>query len=234
MNASNPIVSIITGAGTGIGRAIAVRLAKRGPVVLAGRRPDPLRETATDLGIEGQDWLVVPTDISKGEDRTRLIDQTLNTFGRIDVLINNAAIGTCGELGTLGEPDIEQLIDINLTAPILLTRLALQHLQKTSGCVVSIGSRAAIDPFPGLGAYGCTKAGLEALARAIAAEYPGIRAYTIHPGAVETDMLRSIVSADALPTDQVLLPDDIAQAVESFVFNHRPDPTGSSIVVAKS
>lgn len=234
MNASNPIVSIITGAGTGIGRAIAVRLAKRGPVVLAGRRPDPLRETATDLGIEGQDWLVVPTDISKGEDRTRLIDQTLDTFGRIDVLINNAAIGTCGELGTLGEPDIEQLININLTAPILLTRLALQHLQKTSGCVVSIGSRAAIDPFPGLGAYGCTKAGLEAMARAIRNEYPQIRAYTVHPGAVETEMLRSIVSAEDLPSDQVLVPDDIAAAVESFVLGEHPEPSGASIVVAKN
>jgi NAD(P)-dependent dehydrogenase (short-subunit alcohol dehydrogenase family) len=228
-----PTVSIVTGAGSGIGKAIAQRLAQHGPVVLAGRRPAPLREVASGLGDEGKDWLVVPTDISKGEDRTRLIDQTLATFGRIDVVVNNAAIGTCGELGTLGEPDIEQLIDINLTAPILLTRLALQHLQKTSGCVVSIGSRAAIDPFPGLGTYGCTKAGLEAMARAIRNEYPQIRAYTVHPGAVETEMLRSIVGAEDLPSDQVLVPDDIAVAVESFVLGERPEPSGAAVVVAK-
>ncbi len=233
MSDSNPIVSIVTGAGSGIGRAIAQRLAKRGRVVLAGRRTEPLHQTASTLGTEGQDWLVVPADISNGEERSRLIDETLQAFGRIDALINNAAIGTCGELGTLGEPEIEQLIDINLTAPILLTRLALQHLQKTNGCVVSIGSRAAIDPFPGLGTYGCTKAGLEAMARAICNEYPQIRAYTVHPGAVETEMLRSIVSAEDLPGDQVLVPDDIAAAVESFVLGERPEPSGSSVIVAK-
>lgn len=234
MSDPTPTVSIVTGAGSGIGKAIAQRLAKHGPVVLAGRRQAPLQEVASGLGDEGKDWLVVPTDISKGEDRTRLIDQTLAAFGRIDVLVNNAAIGTCGELGTLGEPDIEQLIDINLTAPILLTRLALQHLQKTSGCVVSIGSRAAIDPFPGLGTYGCTKAGLEAMARAIRNEYPQIRAYTVHPGAVETEMLRSIVSKEDLPGDQVLVPDDIALAVESFVLGERSEPSGAAVVVAKN
>ena len=233
MSDTPPTVSIVTGAGSGIGKAIAQRLAKHGPVVLAGRRPAPLQEVASGLGAEGKDWLVVPTDISKGEERSRLIDETLRVFGRIDVLVNNAAIGTCGDLGTLGEPEIEQLVDINLTAPILLTRLALQHLQKTSGCVVSIGSRAAIDPFPGLGTYGCTKAGLEAMARAIRNEYPQIRAYTVHPGAVETEMLRSIVSADDLPGDQVLVPDDIAVAVESFVLGERPEPSGAAVVVAK-
>lgn len=233
MSNPNPIVSIITGAGSGIGKAITQRLAKHGPVVLAGRRPNPLRDAATPLGVEGEDWIAVPTDISKGEDRCRLIDETLRVFGRVDALVNNAAIGTSGTISTLGEPEIEELISINLTAPILLTRLALQHLEKTNGCVISIGSRAAIDPFPGLGTYGCTKAGLEAMARAVKNEHPSIRAYTVHPGAVETEMLRSIVSADDLPSDQVLEPDDIAIAVEGFVTNERPEPSGSSIVVAK-
>ncbi len=233
MSNPNPIVSIITGAGSGIGKAITQRLAKHGPVVLAGRRPNPLRDAATPLGVEGEDWIAVPTDISKGEDRCRLIDETLRVFGRIDVLINNAAVGTCGHIGALGEPEIEDLISINLAAPILLTRLAIPHLEKTNGCVISIGSRAAIDPFPGLGTYGCTKAGLEGLARAICNEYTSVRAYTVHPGAVETEMLRSIVSADDLPSDQVLVPDDIAIAVEGFVTGARSEPSGASIVVAK-
>ncbi|MEZ6163117.1 MAG: SDR family oxidoreductase [Phycisphaerales bacterium] len=86
---------------------------------------------------------------------------TLEHFGRIDHLINNAAIGTCAPLGELTESQIEQLVRINLTAPLLLTRLALPHLSKQNGCVISIGSRAAIDPFPGLGTYGCTRVGLE-------------------------------------------------------------------------
>ncbi|MFG0245432.1 MAG: SDR family NAD(P)-dependent oxidoreductase [Phycisphaerales bacterium JB052] len=227
-------VSIVTGAGSGIGRAVAQRLAMHGPVVLVGRRPDPLQETGSKIGTEGQDWIVVPADISKPDDRARIISETINTFDRLDALINNAAIGTCAPLGELSESQILQLIDINLTAPLLLTRSVLPHLKSTSGCVVSIGSRAAIDPFPGLGTYGCTKSGLEGLARAIAAECPSVRAYTIHPGAVETEMLRSIVSADALTSDQVLLPDDIAQAVEGFINGQRDEPNGASVVLAKT
>ena len=231
--ATKPLVHIVTGAGSGIGRAIAQRLATHGPVVLAGRREQPLRDTGATLGKEGTDWLAVPTDISSADDRQHLIDETLSAFGRIDALINNAAIGTCAPLCDLSEDQIATLIDINLTAPLLLTRIALPHLQQSSGCVISIGSRAAQDPFPGLGTYGCTKSGLEALARSIASEYPDVRAYTVHPGAVETDMLRSIVSTDDLPTDQVLVPNDIALAVESFVMGERPEPSGAAIVVAK-
>lgn len=234
MSDTRPIVSIVTGAGSGIGKAILERLAKHGPVVLAGRRPNPLRDVATPLGTEGEDWIAIPTDVSKGEDRCRLIDETLRVFGRIDVLVNNAAIGTSGTISTLGEPEIEELVAINLTAPILLTRLAIPHLEKSNGCVISIGSRAAIDPFPGLGTYGCTKAGLEALARAVKNEHPSVRAYTVHPGAVETEMLRSIVSKDDLPGDQVLVPDEIAVAVEGFVTGERPEASGSSVVIAKN
>lgn len=233
MSGSQPIVSIITGAGSGIGRAIAQRLAKLGPVVLMGRRPQPLHDTGGMLGTEGKQWLAVPGDITRKDDRHRVIDETLRVFGQLDVLVNNAAIGTCAPITQLSEQQIAQLIDINLTAPLLLTRLALPHLAKQNGCVVSIGSRAAIDPFPGLGTYGCTKSGLEALARSIASEYTDVRAFTVHPGAVETEMLRSIVSSDDLPTDQVLVPDDIAVAVEGFVLGKRPEPSGASIVVAK-
>ena len=232
-NASDRPVSIVTGAASGIGRAIALRLAKLGPVVLVGRRGKPLRETGALIGEEERDWLAIAADISEEDDRECVIESTLEHFGRIDHLINNAAIGTCAPLGELTESQIEQLVRINLTAPLLLTRLALPHLSKQNGCVISIGSRAAIDPFPGLGTYGCTKSGLEGLARSIAAEYSGVRAFTVHPGAVETAMLRSIVSADDLPSDQVLVPDDIALAVESFVLGKRPEPSGASIVVAK-
>lgn len=232
---NNRPVSIITGGGTGIGRAIAKRMAKHARVVLVGRRPDPLHETGNDIGKEGNDWIAVSADISVASDRDRIVEWTIDAYGRIDHLINNAAIGTCAPLADLSEGEIERLVSINLTAPILLTRLALPHLIEHSGCVVSIGSRAAIDPFPGLGAYGCTKAGLEGLARCIASEYgeQGVRAYTVHPGAVETDMLRSIVSAEDLPSDQVLEPDDIAESVERLVLALMDDPNGKAAVVAK-
>lgn len=226
-------VSIVTGAGSGIGRAIAVRLGRLGPVVLVGRRGKPLRETGALIGEEERDWLAISADISERDDRECLVESTIEQFGRVDYLINNAAIGTCAPLRELSEQQIEQLIRINLTAPLLLTRLSLPHIERSSGCVVSIGSVAASDPFPGLGTYGCTKSGLEGLARSIAAEYPSVRAYTVHPGAVETAMLRSIVSKDDLPSHQVLLPDAIASTVEDFVLNTRPEPSGGSVVVAK-
>ncbi len=231
---ASPPVSIITGAGSGIGRAAACRLSTRGPVVLVGRRPEPLLETGGMLGPEGTAWVAIPSDITKHDDRQRIVDETVRACGHIDALINNAAVGTCAPLEQLNEQQIIELIDINLTAPLLLTRAALPYLQKTRGCVVSIGSRAAHDPMPGLGAYGCTKSGLEGIARLIAAEYPGVRAYTVHPGAVETTMLRSIVSAEDLPTNLVLNPDDIAAAIESFVIGQRPESSGSHITVAKN
>ncbi|MEX0876997.1 MAG: SDR family oxidoreductase [Phycisphaerales bacterium] len=229
-------VAIITGAGSGIGRAVAKRLSTRGPVVLVGRRADPLKETGSMLGTEGEDWIAVPADIDAAEDRERIIERTIDTFGRLDYLINNAGLGTCAPLGELSERQIADLISVNLTAPILLTRLALPHLLDRGGCVVSIGSRSAEDPFPGLGVYGCAKAGLEGLARCIANEYgdQGIRAYTIHPGAVETAMLRSIVDEETLPGDMVLGPDDIAAQVERFVLGQHDEPSGSAVVVAKN
>jgi NAD(P)-dependent dehydrogenase (short-subunit alcohol dehydrogenase family) len=229
-------VTIITGAGSGIGRAAAIRMHKHGPVVIVGRRTLPLQETGAHLGEEGTDWISVEADITSSEGRQRIIDSTLRTFGRIDTLVNNAAIGTCGPLSALSEQQIIELIDINLTAPILLTRLALPHLIEQNGCIVSIGSRAAIDPIPGLGTYGCTKAGLEGMARALSTEYgeQGIRAFTIHPGAVETDMLRAIVSTDDLPNDQVLKPDDLAEAIEAFILGKRDETSGAMAVVSKS
>jgi len=233
-NTNDQTVSIVTGAGSGIGRAIAKRLARHGPVVLVGRRHAPLEQTGMMIDRSGSGWLSIQADINIADDRDRVIERTVDHFGRLDWLINNAAIGTCRPLLELQESEIEDLVAINLTAPLLLTRLALPHIAKSLGCVVSIGSIAAIDPFPGLGAYGCTKAGLEALARAIRTEYPDIRGYTVHPGAVETDMLRSIVSKNDLPSDHVLSPDDIAGAVEGLITGTRAESNGASVVVSKT
>lgn len=233
MSNTQGLVSIVTGAGSGIGLAIAQRLAKHGPVVLVGRRIQPLLDAGSSLGTDTKHWLAIPADITNPCDRERVINETLDAFARIDVLVNNAGVGTYAPLGELSEQQIEHLIGVNLTAPLLLTRLALVSLAEHSGCVVSIGSRAATDPFPGLGVYGCTKSGIEGLARCITSEYPTIRAFTVHPGAVETQMLRSILSTDELPSDQILMPDEIALAVEAFVLGHHQQPSGSSIVVEK-
>ena len=234
-SSTNRPVCIVTGAGSGIGRAIAQHISRHARIVIAGRRVDPLLETGSTLGNEQSDWIAVQADITRDQDRQQIVEQAVEHFGRIDHLVNNAGLGTSGLLCNLDERQIAQLIDVNLTAPIALTRLAMPKIIESRGTVISIGSRAAIDPFPGLGVYGCAKSGIEGLARAITNEYgqQGVRSYTVHPGAVETAMLRSIISKEQLPTDQVLTPDDIAGVVVDCILGQREEPSGSAILVSR-
>ena len=227
-------VAVITGAGSGIGRSTSITLAKAGfRVVLVGRREHTLHETGQQLADSGVDWLSIRADIGESDDRQRVIDQTIEQFGRLDVLVNNAAIGTCKPLAELNEDEIRQLYEINAVGPTDFVRRALPELIKTKGCVVNIASVAILDPFVGLGVYGCTKAAIDGLTRAIHNEYHDqeIRAYTIAPGAVETDMLRSIVSEDLLPSANTLSAEQVADKIIACITGKASEPSGSTIVM---
>ncbi len=225
--------AIITGAGSGIGRAVAIGLGAKGyRLVLAGRRLDLLKETGASLGEEGVDWVAVSADIAKHEDRMMIIEQGKG-FGCLHTVVNNAALGTCKKLGDLSEVEIEALFAVNATGPIALVRLALPELIKSRGCVVNVASVAMLDPFVGLGVYGCTKAAIDGLTRTIHNEYgeQGVRAYTIAPGAVETAMLRSIVSEETLPQTNTLSPEQVAGKIIACVTGEVSEPAGSTMVI---
>ncbi len=235
MKTSADKVVIVTGAGSGIGRALCVQLNQAGyRVVLVGRRSEKLIETTKLFENQGESlWITIAGDVSSQNDRQTVIQQTLESFGKIDAVVNNAALGTYKLAGELSSDEIQALFEINTIAPIELTRLALPSLIEQDGCVVNIGSVAMIDPFVGLGIYGCTKAAIDGFTRALHNEYneQGIRAYTIAPGAVETEMLRSIVSEADLPSDATLTPESIAQNIYRCISGETQEHSGSSIVI---
>ena len=137
-------VVIVTGASSGVGEAAARAFAKQGAVVvLAARSADKLSALAKAIG-----GIAVPTDVSQLGDLRNLVETTVARCGRIDIVVNNAAANARGALDTL-EPDaIASVIDANLKAPLLLTRLALPHLRQSRGVVVNVASIAGHVPFP--------------------------------------------------------------------------------------
>ncbi|AJT66783.1 Aklaviketone reductase DauE [Streptomyces lydicus] len=230
-------VVIVTGAGTGIGRATARRFAQEGArVVAVGRRPGPLAETA-----EGHPGIrPYAADITEDGAPQDIVRHAVGEFGRLDVLVNNAGIVGGGQHGPLTRERIEPLIATNLTAPVLLVQAALAELEKTGGVVVnistSIGQRGW--PSPGTAVYAATKAGLELLTRswAVACAPRGIRVVAVAPGAIETPIgrhqglseeesqrIRKMQTA-VTPMGRLGQPDEVAWAVVRLA-----DPSASFV-----
>ena len=180
---------LITGAGTGIGRATALLLASRGAqLVLLGRRPNPLDALRAEL----PGAVAVAGDVADPAARSRAVQAALDAFGGLDILVNNAGVVRAGRLEATSEDEIHAMIEVDLLAPILLTREALPHL-RTSGdaAVVNVTSTAALMGMPFYATYGAAKAGLarfgEALRRELLEE--GVHVMTIHPAATDTPMM---------------------------------------------
>jgi NADP-dependent 3-hydroxy acid dehydrogenase YdfG len=234
MTSTTPRIAVITGAGSGIGLSIARRLDSCGfNTVLAGRTLEPLQMLAASLTNRA---LVVPTDISEPEQCHALIQHALSTFGRVDLLVNNAGGGSLHPLGQWTPALLLDTYRHNALGPaILVNDLWETFKAQHSGLVINITSMAVLDPFPGLGPYAAAKSALGSLTRTIHNEGAslGIVSYEIAPGAVETKLLRTIVNEDELPRSMALEPDAIAIVVEQIVNGERDEPSGSQIVVQK-
>jgi len=167
---TRPKVAIVTGAGTGIGRAVAIGFLEDGySVVLAGRRAALLEETARDAGPEGPHALVVPTDVSDPTSVRALFAATRDTFGRLDVLFNNAGVTTRG--APLEELTVEQwksVVDVNLTGAFLCTQqafLLMKDQQPQGGRIINNGSISAYSPRPHSAPYTATKHAITGLTK---------------------------------------------------------------------
>src|SRR5215467_6058610 len=185
-------VVIVTGASSGIGAATARELGKQGAtVVLAARREAELQMQAQAIRQAGGQALAVPTDLADEAQIVHLVERTLEAYGRIDVLVNNAGIGSLGWFAKAGTQNICQVIDVNLLAAILLTRAVLPGmLERKHGAIISVASVAghvAIDPL-----YSATKYGLRGFCLALRRQLrgTGVSVSVVSPGYIRTTFIR--------------------------------------------
>jgi NADP-dependent 3-hydroxy acid dehydrogenase YdfG len=209
--------TIITGAGTGIGQGIAIAFANAGyQLVLAGRRIEPLEETAKNCG--GTNIQIVVTDVTDRNAVQLLAQKTIDTFGSIDVLINNAGINTQKRnLDDISDEDWDRVININLTGAFNAFRAVRSQMKKQKdGVVINIASMAGKKAGTlGGAAYSASKFGMASLTQSINAEFrdSGIRACCIYPGEVDTPILdHRPIPVSAEKRAAALLPEDVAAA----------------------
>jgi len=161
-------VALVTGGGTGIGRAVAEALVAEGAkVVVTGRREEPLRQLAS----EHPDAVrYVTTDVTEKGASAAAVRFVIEQFDRLDILVNNAGVGTLAPLVELDDDALEQTLSVHVRGLLITTREAIPHLAKSGGAVVNISSTLAEASMPGASAYSGTKAAVERITSALAAE----------------------------------------------------------------
>jgi 7-alpha-hydroxysteroid dehydrogenase len=218
-------VAVVSGAGKGIGRGIAIGLAEAGAdVVCAARTEADIDAVARDVRALGRRAIAVPTDVMQSEQLQRLVDTTVEEFGRIDVLVNNAGGTPPRPALKTSEAFFETALRFNVTAAFLLSKLVAPVMVDTAGegAVVNISSRSADMVQTSFVAYGAGKAALNMMTKNLAAELaPRVRVNAIGVGGVATDALEMVLTDDALraqfeantPMRRPGTPEDIACAV---------------------
>jgi NAD(P)-dependent dehydrogenase (short-subunit alcohol dehydrogenase family) len=230
---SDSPVAIITGAGTGIGRATAIMLGKRGyGLGLVGRRADRLEQVATEIGEDR--CLVMPADITKASLAEQIITRTHRQFGRLDVLVNNAGFAPLLPIDQTTPAIIDEVYRVNALAPAYLIHFAWPiFFAQNRGCIVNVSTMGTVDPFPGFLAYASAKASVNLMARSCANEGAahGIRAFVIAPGAVETEMFRGNFPESKVPRSKAMPPEKIAGIILECIEGKRDRDCGKTIEV---
>ncbi|HEV8342352.1 MAG TPA: SDR family oxidoreductase [Candidatus Binatia bacterium] len=207
-------VSIVTGAGRGIGKAISLALARAGSrVVLAARSEPQLRDVAEEIRSLGGEALVVPTDLTRDEEMESLVGRALKEWGSIDHLINNAGWGKTGPIVKAKREEWDRTLRVNLRAAMVLSQLVLpQLMEKGRGAIVNISSVSGRSGHANTAAYSASKFGLIGFTESLYEEVReyGIKAAVILPGFVDTPMIPPTRSLDR---SKMIRPEDIAEAV---------------------
>ena len=234
-------VAVVTGSGRGIGRAIAVRLAKDGCkiVVNAKRGREEAEETLRLVKDVGGDGAVVMADVSNREGCRHLVQETLKLFGSLDVWVNNAGLGLYSRFLDADDKLIDKQLEVTLKSVIYCSQEAAK-VMRDGGVIINVASIAGLVPFYGLSIYSAAKAAVINLTKALAVELaPRIRVNAVAPGVVKTKMGDSLLGLLGMSEEEyarrntllgrLVSPEDVAEAVAALV--KIPTVTGQVVVV---
>ena len=231
-------VVVVTGAGSGIGEGTALRFAQEGAsIVLAGRRKEKLDAVARMLSSDRA--LVRVTDVAQEDQADALIHDTVNRFGRIDVLVNNAGVFVTGRLGDTSTADWRKVISPNVDGVFFCTRAAIPHLIASRGCVINTSSVSGIGGDWGMSAYNATKGAISNLTRSLAMDYgrDGVRVNAVCPSLTTSEMTAGMSRSqidkfvDRTPLGRIAEPADIAAAIAFLASDDARFITGVNLPV---
>lgn len=241
-------VFIVTGGGTGIGRATSLRLVKEGAnVVIANRSEKNAMETLEQMEGSAGKAIFVKTDVGQSDDIQRVIQTAVDTYGRLDGIVHSAAIESLLGVVDLSEEEWHNTINVNLTSAFLLGKYGIPHMINSGGGVIinvaSVHAQATISNYA---AYAASKGGLMALTRSMAIDYAkkGIRVNAVLPGATDTGMLNRYAELggmhgadlseewkDAQPLGRIGKPEEVANLICFMASDEAPFMIGTGVVI---
>ncbi|MEW6424741.1 MAG: glucose 1-dehydrogenase [Bacillota bacterium] len=194
---------LITGAGSGIGRAAAILFGRNGAKVAVNNlSPKKGEKTFELVKNEGADCIYVPGDVSSAADAERMVKETVRAFGKIDILVNNAGVVLPGRVDNMSEEDFTKTMNVNVKGAFLVSKYAVLEMKKAGGgVIVNVASIAALKGIPDRSAYSASKGALVSLTKAMAIDYinDNIRVNCVCPGTTLTEGLEERIRASADP-----------------------------------
>lgn len=238
-------VAIVTGSDRGIGKGIAIALAKEGCKIAINtyRENEDAKKAVEEIKKLGSDAIFVKANVTREVDIKNLVDETVRKFGKLDIMANNAGILVSGSVTELSEKDWDRQMEVNLKGVFLCMKYALQQMLKqgNGGRIINISSIAGIVGFPGISAYCASKGGVTELTREAALDYAkyNITVNAIDPGVIVTDMTKPMLNDEK--TKQMLMentpvgrfgkPEDIGNAAVFLALDESGFITGHNLVV---